>query len=31
MLYPVLIGRRTVEKLGAEDAARTFTVAPRCE
>ncbi|CAM3084870.1 ATP-dependent Zn protease [Ectopseudomonas mendocina] len=30
MLYPVLIGRRTLEHLGAVDASRTFTLEPRC-
>lgn len=30
MLYPVLIGRRTLEHLGAVDASRTFTVEPAC-
>lgn len=31
MNYPVLIGRRTLERLGAVDASRTFTMEPRCE
>lgn len=30
MLYPVLIGRRTLEKLGPIDVSRTFTQKPRC-
>ena len=30
MIYPVLIGRRTLEHLGAVDASRTFTLEPRC-
>ncbi|MDR8017714.1 RimK/LysX family protein [Pseudomonas guguanensis] len=30
MLYPVLIGRRTLEHLGAVDASRTFTLQPKC-
>ncbi|UCP00677.1 ATP-dependent zinc protease [Metapseudomonas lalkuanensis] len=30
MLYPVLIGRRTLEHLGAVDVSRTFTTEPRC-
>ncbi|MNY48090.1 hypothetical protein D3C86_1833970 [compost metagenome] len=30
MLYPVLIGRRTLEQLGAVDASRTFTTEPKC-
>ncbi|MDD0842564.1 retropepsin-like aspartic peptidase RloA3 [Pseudomonas sp. Gutcm_11s] len=30
MLYPVLIGRRTLEHLGAVDVSRTFTVEPKC-
>lgn len=30
MLYPVLIGRRTLEHLGAVDASRTFTMEPKC-
>lgn len=30
MLYPVLLGRRTLEKLGPVDAARTFTTEPNC-
>jgi len=30
MLYPVLIGRRRLEHLGAVDASRTFTVEPTC-
>ncbi|WXL27930.1 ATP-dependent zinc protease [Ectopseudomonas mendocina] len=31
MLYPVLIGRRTLEHLGAVDVSRTFTNKPSCE
>lgn len=30
MLYPVLIGRRTLEHLGAVDVSRTFTHKPDC-
>jgi hypothetical protein len=30
MLYPVLIGRRTLEHLGAVDSSRTFTMRPDC-
>lgn len=30
MLYPVLIGRRTLEHLGAVDVSRTFTQEPSC-
>ncbi|MDZ4193444.1 MAG: ATP-dependent zinc protease [Pseudomonas sp.] len=30
MNYPVLIGRRTLEHIGAVDASRTFTMEPRC-
>ncbi|WP_003292768.1 ATP-dependent zinc protease [Stutzerimonas stutzeri] len=30
MNYPVLLGRRTLEKLGPVDSARTFTVEPNC-
>nr|WP_254797620.1 ATP-dependent zinc protease [Pseudomonas aromaticivorans] len=30
MLYPVLIGRRTLEKLGPIDVSRTFTHQPHC-
>ncbi|GLZ89559.1 hypothetical protein Pres01_56100 [Metapseudomonas resinovorans] len=30
MLYPVLIGRRTLENLGAVDVSRTFTMEPNC-
>ncbi|PXX64380.1 Uncharacterized conserved protein [Pseudomonas sp. LAMO17WK12:I10] len=30
MNYPVLIGRRTLENLGAVDASRTFTMEPKC-
>jgi hypothetical protein len=30
MLYPVLIGRRTLEHLGAVDVSRTFTTEPKC-
>nr|WP_256677968.1 ATP-dependent zinc protease [Pseudomonas sp. SJZ079] len=30
MLYPVLIGRRTLENLGAVDVSRTFTMEPKC-
>lgn len=31
MLYPVLIGRRTLERLGTVDVTRTFTVEPKCK
>ena len=31
MLYPVLIGRRTLEHLGAVDVSRTFTTEPKCD
>lgn len=31
MLYPVLIGRRTLEHLGAVDVSRTFTQEPKCQ
>jgi len=31
MHYPVLLGRRTLEKLGPVDSARTFTIEPNCE
>lgn len=31
MLYPVLIGRRTLEHLGSVDVSRTFTVEPKCK
>ncbi len=31
MHYPVLLGRRTLEKLGPVDSARTFTIEPSCE
>ena len=31
MHYPVLLGRRTREKLGPVDSARTFTIEPSCE
>ena len=31
MLYPVLIGRRTLESLGTVDVTRTFTVEPKCK
>jgi len=31
MHYPVLLGRRTLEKLGPVDSARTFTTEPSCE
>ncbi|MWK56959.1 ATP-dependent zinc protease [Pseudomonas otitidis] len=31
MLYPVLIGRHTLQHLGAVDVSRTFTTEPRCE
>jgi hypothetical protein len=31
MLYPVLIGRRTLEHLGTVDVARTFTIEPKCK
>lgn len=30
MLYPVLLGRRTLEHLGPVDVSRTFTQQPRC-
>ncbi|MGC3725347.1 RimK/LysX family protein [Enterococcus faecalis] len=30
MNYPVLIGRRTLEALGAVDVSRTFTQEPGC-
>jgi len=30
MLYPVLIGRRTLAHLGAVDVSRTFTQEPKC-
>ncbi|WP_044874397.1 ATP-dependent zinc protease [Pseudomonas sp. LFM046] len=30
MIYPVLIGRRTLEHLGAVDVSRTFTLKPKC-
>ncbi len=30
MLYPVLLGRQTLEKLGAVDSEKTFTVKPTC-
>lgn len=30
MLYPVLIGRRTLERLGPVDVSRTFTRKPQC-
>jgi len=30
MHYPVLLGRRTLEKLGPVDSARTFTIEPSC-
>lgn len=31
MNYPVLIGRRTLEKAGAVDSGKTFTVKPTCK
>lgn len=31
MLYPVLIGRRTLEHLGAVDVSSTFTREPKCK
>lgn len=31
MLYPVLIGRRTLEKLGPVDVSQTFTQKPSCK
>ncbi|MCF7201980.1 ATP-dependent zinc protease family protein [Pseudomonas oligotrophica] len=31
MNYPVLLGRRTLEKLAPVDSGRTFTVEPACE
>ncbi|MBN0009067.1 ATP-dependent zinc protease, partial [Pseudomonas aeruginosa] len=30
MKYPVLLGRRTLEHLGAVDVSRTFTSKPTC-
>ncbi len=30
MLYPVLLGRRTIEHLGLIDVSRTFTMEPEC-
>lgn len=30
MNYPVLIGRRTLEKIGPVDSSKTFTVSPSC-
>lgn len=30
MNYPVLLGRRALEKLGPVDSARTFTIEPSC-
>ena len=30
MNYPVLIGRRTLEKIGPVDSSKTFTVEPSC-
>ncbi|SDG71930.1 Uncharacterized conserved protein [Pseudomonas benzenivorans] len=30
MVYPVLIGRRTLENLGAVDVSKTFTMEPKC-
>lgn len=30
MNYPVLIGRRTLARIGAVDASQTFTMEPRC-
>lgn len=30
MIYPVLIGRRTIEHLGLVDVSRTFTMEPKC-
>lgn len=30
MLYPILIGRRTLEHLGAVDVSQTFTTKPSC-
>lgn len=30
MNYPVLIGRRTLQQIGAVDSSRTFTMEPRC-
>lgn len=31
MNYPVLIGRRTLEKVGLVDSSKTFTVEPSCD
>lgn len=30
MNYPVLLGRRTLDKLGLVDTTKTFTVEPSC-
>lgn len=30
MIYPVLIGRRTLEQMGVVDVSRTYTVQPSC-
>ena len=30
MLYPILIGRRTLERLGPVDVSQTFTIKPSC-
>lgn len=30
MLYPVLLGRKTIQNLGLVDVSRTFTVEPKC-
>ena len=30
MLYPILLGRKTIENLGLVDVGRTFTIEPRC-
>lgn len=30
MIYPVLIGRRTLEQMGVVDVSRTYTVQPAC-
>ena len=30
MNYPVLIGRRTLEKVGLVDSSKTFTIEPSC-
>ncbi len=30
MLYPMLLGRKTIQRLGLVDVSRTFTVEPKC-